>query len=310
LTIYTEAMVFVMVFQSLNLLVRTSGQVSLCQAGFVAVGAAAFSHLAVGAGVPWLLALLLAGLIAAPVGAIVAIPAIRLSGLFLALATLGFGLCLAQLFYPASYMFGVSGSLATPRPGGLASDKEFYYVCAGFALASCLLIAAIDRSRLGRLLRAMADSPTSLATLGLTVNITLVAVFCVSAFIAAVAGGLYGGVVSQVSGIPFNPLTSLTWLAVLGLSGRGRQSAAVIAAGLLEVVPAYINSATITSYLPVAFGAGAVIAALVESTRRGRDGAAADRVSPTPSSRWTARLRGRDPLLAGRAPLALTGGRP
>jgi hypothetical protein len=92
LTDWTTAVATVIVFLSLGLLVRTSGQVSLAHVAFTAIGAAAFSHLTVGSGVPWLLALLLAGLIAVPIGAILAIPSIRLSGLYLALATFGFGI--------------------------------------------------------------------------------------------------------------------------------------------------------------------------------------------------------------------------
>ena len=92
-------LVYVMLFLSLGLLVKTSGQISLCHLAFAAVGAAAFGHFTVDWHVPWLVALLLAGLVAVPVGAIIAIPAIRLSGVFLALATYGFGILFEQMFY-------------------------------------------------------------------------------------------------------------------------------------------------------------------------------------------------------------------
>ena len=106
-----------MLFLSLGLLVKTSGQISLCHLAFAAVGAAAFGHFTTSFHLPWLGALLLAGLVAIPVGAIVAIPAIRLSGVFLALATYGFGILLEQMFYDTNLMFGpTTAGIAAPRP--------------------------------------------------------------------------------------------------------------------------------------------------------------------------------------------------
>ena len=139
LAAWTVALLYVILFLSLGLLVRTSGQVSLAQLGLAAVGAAAFGHLVSDHHVPWLPALLLAGLIAVPVGAIIAIPAIRLSGVFLALATLGFGIMLEQMFYTQDIMFGPTSAgvhrnppqhravrprllLRGPRRGGVVFD--------------------------------------------------------------------------------------------------------------------------------------------------------------------------------------------
>src|SRR5260370_8695153 len=90
-------------------------------------------RLTVTLGVHWLLALLISGLIAVPIGALLAIPAIRLSGLYLALATFGFGLLLQYMFYSEDYMFGAFGTARNVlRPHlswlNLASDKRFYYL--------------------------------------------------------------------------------------------------------------------------------------------------------------------------------------
>ncbi len=94
-----------------------SGQVSLCQYAFRGGGRGRHGTLRPRLGIPWLLALLLAGLIAVPIGAIIAIPAIRLSGVFLALATLGFGILLEQMFYTMSFMFGpTTAGIPVPRP--------------------------------------------------------------------------------------------------------------------------------------------------------------------------------------------------
>ncbi|HET7722498.1 MAG TPA: hypothetical protein VFK43_21210, partial [Acidimicrobiales bacterium] len=181
LPVYSNAVIFVLVFLSLRLLVSTSGQVSLCQAAFAAIGAAAFSHFADGAGLPWLAALLAAGLAAVPVGALVAVPAIRLSGLYLALATFGFGILVERMLFGTGLMFGGKGSRAAPRPGdlfglSLNSDKGFYYVALAVVLVISVGMFWLNRSRLGRLCQAMADSPTALAMHGANVRVTRVLV--------------------------------------------------------------------------------------------------------------------------------------
>lgn len=289
LGVFTQVLVFIVIFHSLNLLARTAGLISLCQAAFVGVGAAVFAHLAVGSGLPWALAVLLAGLVAVPVGALVSVPAIRLSGVFLALATFGLGLLAASLAFKSELLFGAGGSLMTRRPAGFESDRAYYYLCMGLALATCVFVALILRTRSGRLLRAMSDSPLTLSTVGLTVNVTRVAVFCLSAFLAAVAGAFYAALGESVSSLGFNAFVSLTWLAVLGLSGRGQQSAPVIAAVSLILLPSYISDATINNYLPVLFGVGAVVAALSEA--RASSTTAPPGSAEPGSGRTAARLR-------------------
>src|ERR1700730_9745573 len=133
-------------------------------------------HLTAGQHLPWAVGLVLAGLITVPVGALVAIPAIRLSGLYEALALLGFGILMQDVIYPTSLMFGSRLSVTASRPhfGGFngADDKAFYYLCLALAVGCVAVMVFISRSRLGRLLRAMAETPTMLATHGLGVNMT------------------------------------------------------------------------------------------------------------------------------------------
>jgi len=247
---YTVALATVVLFLSLGLLVKTSGQVSLAHAGFAAIGAVAFAHFASGFHLPWLVALLLAAAVAIPVGAVVAIPAIRLSGVFLALATLGFGIALEQMAYPLSAMFGSGGGgLAAPRPDFwvLGSDRGYYYLVLFFVVLSTIVVGLLTRGRLGRLLRGLADSPMALATHGASVNITRVLVFCISAFLAALYGGLFGGAVTSVTAASFTSFSSLTLLAVLTLAIGGAPWYAFFAAAALVIPGAYISSVNLTN---------------------------------------------------------------
>ena len=254
---------------SLGLLVKTSGQVSLCQATFGAIGAVAFSQLTVGAGIPWFAALLLAGLIVVPVGAFLAIPAIRLPGLFLALATFGFGIFVQQMLYSTSWMFTVLQSgRAIPRPSIGSTDTGYYYVVLVILVVTALIMVAIHEARLGRLLRGLSDSPLAVATMGLSTNTTRVIVFCISAFFAAISGVLYAASIhfAVSSDIHFDPFYSLTLLAVLALAPFAEPWYAIF--GLIAaVIPGYLTSTNVTWWLNVIFGVSAVAVALRGSSR-------------------------------------------
>lgn len=283
----TATVVYAILLLSLTVLVKLSGQVSLCQYGLAAIGAAAFYQLVGHAGLPWLVAVIVAGLIAIPVGALVAIPAIRLSGLFLALATLAFGILLQQLFYTSDFMFTQQPSVTSPRPGFAESDQSYYYLTV-FVLALCaLLVVWVERSRLGRMLRGMEQSPTTMVTHGMNINVTKVIVFSLSAFLAGIAGALYGPITGSLSAVPFDPLNSVTLLAILIVAGPGLLRPALLGGLALSLIPSFITSATIVNYLPVLYGVSAIIvAATVASRNRGRK-------KHDTSSRWTLPLPSR-----------------
>jgi ABC-type branched-subunit amino acid transport system permease subunit len=256
---YDQAMTQVILFVSLHLLVRTSGQISLCHFGFAAIGACGLGHM-LGDGMPWALAVLMGGLFCIPPAIVIAVPAIRLSGLYLGLATLGFGIMLSQYFYGKSYMFGF-GNLATRRPAGFHDDKTYYYLVLAVAIAAILVVLLVERSRLGRLLRGMSDSPIALSTLGLSVNVSRVIVFCISGFLAGISGALYASLFGSVSPSSFNYVNSLVILAVLAISGRRTAFVAVVAPILLYVVPSYISDPDLNTGLQMLFGLAAIFAA-------------------------------------------------
>jgi ABC-type branched-subunit amino acid transport system permease subunit len=303
LSLYTTGLTQVVLFLSLGLLVRTSGQISLCHVGFAAVGAAGFGHM-LAHGLPWGVALLLGGMFAVPVGAFIAIPAIRLSGLFLGLATLGFGILLAQYAYGQSWMFGF-GRLDTRRPqfGDLDSDQHYYYFVLAIALACVLVVALVERSRLGRLLRGLADSPTALTSLGTNLNMIRVMVFCLSAFLAGISGAMYASLFGSVNQDSFNYLQSLVLLAVLAISGRGTVTSAVVGALLLYVVPGYIDNPDQFSLLQVGFGLAAIFAAVLS---QGQPAAVVGRIAAAGRQRTLSPWRDRLDPVHQRPPHLLT----
>jgi branched-subunit amino acid ABC-type transport system permease component len=266
---WTSMLGTTILFLSLGLLVRVSGQVSLSHVAFAAIGATALGHLALGQHVPWLVALLCAGLIAVPIGALLAVPAMRLTGLYLALATFGFSIAVTYTLYTQNFMFGDTGSgISVPRPHLVSSDTGYYYLLLGAAVVATALVIALTRSRLGRLLRGMADSPTALATSGTSVNVTRLLVFCLSAFMAAVAGALVGAGQQTVTETSYGPLLSLTYLAlIIIMPGREPWYAIGAAAGLI-IVPSYLTGGNTPYWLQLLFGAAAVGFALTPAALR------------------------------------------
>jgi branched-subunit amino acid ABC-type transport system permease component len=301
ISVYTSGLALVILFLSLSLLTRISGQISLAHAAFAGVGAATFSKLAAPVsgtgqfgglggdtegGVPWLVALIGAGLITAAVGALLALPAMRLSGVYLALATFGFSQLMDNVVFQSWLMFGGSqGTLAglrAPRPylGSLNPEdpKTWYYLVLAVVAVCCLALVMVRRSRLGRFLRAIADSPTALTTLGLGINVTRVLVFSVSAFFAGIAGALFAMQIGRVNYISFPAVNSLLYLAILTVTGAvsGYVTSAFLAAFFLAVMPSYLTSVTF-EVQSMLFGGVAVLAALI-SDRAGVASAVSARV--------------------------------
>lgn len=265
LPVYTQAVGLAIMFLSLSLLVKMSAQVSLCHAAFVAVGAVAFSRLATEAHLPWLLALIGAGLITVPLGVVVALPAVRLSGIYLALATFAFGLLMENLIYRKHFMFPQGGTRDAPRPhlpgSGMANDKQYFYVAVGVLVAVILAVVVLQRSRLGRLLRALADSPLALATYGTGITTTLVLLFSISAFFAGVAGGVISAGNGAAGPGGLGSLQSLLWVAVIAITGSNLIRSSILAALALAVLPSYASKLD-PDYQSIAFGVLALLASL------------------------------------------------
>ncbi len=221
---------------SLVLLVGYGGQVSLCQMTFAGVGAFAMGKVA--SGHSWWGLLFAIGLSAA-VGALVALPALRLRGLYLALATLAFASAMDTAFFANQHTFGTSGSLNVGRLSifGLSlhsNTRYLVFLAAVFALVSIGLLA-LRRAPFGRRLTAMADSPPASATLGMNLVATKLIVFAVSAGLAGFAGALYGGQQSLVGAADFQLLLSLTLLLLAVVWGI-RTTTGMLFAGLLFAI--------------------------------------------------------------------------
>ena len=190
-----QALALSLIMLSLVLLTGYGGEVSLGQMAFVGVGVLVMAQL-FGAVTP--LSVLAAGLGAAVVGALVALPALRLKGLYLALGTLAFADIMDKLVFESRTIgFSLGGASIIDRPALFESERAFtMLITVSFVLLG-MVVLELRRGRFGRLLLAARDSEAACGTLGLSIARTRVTVFAISAGLAGVAGALFGGM--QVS---------------------------------------------------------------------------------------------------------------
>jgi branched-chain amino acid transport system permease protein len=183
---------------SLVLVTGYSGQISLCQFSFMGIGAFVMGKIAGGGS---LFGLVAATVVCAAVGALVALPTIRLRDLYLALATFAFADAVANGFFLDTNIYGSGGvnigRIVLPGLSFGGDASEFLLVTAFFVLAAWLVLA-IRRSMFGRRLVALNDSPAAFATVGLNIGFTKVTVFAIGAGLAGLAGALYGTVQQTV----------------------------------------------------------------------------------------------------------------
>jgi branched-chain amino acid transport system permease protein len=239
-----ESLALGIVMLSLVPLTGYAGQVSLCVMTFAGLGAFAIVEWGPD-GEPW--ALLAAFGLAGVVGVLVALPALRLQGLYLALGTLAFGLFMDSVFFSDSRVFGSFGTATIARldvPGlDLQNDRTYVVFLAGvFGLLS-VIVLALRRGKVGRRLAAMRDSPAASATLGINLTRLKIGVFFLSAGIAGVGGALFGGLRESAGGTDFNVLQSLPILLLAVIGGISTVTGALLGGLILSALFPAISDA-------------------------------------------------------------------
>jgi branched-chain amino acid transport system permease protein len=248
---YAYVGIFFIAICGLNILTGYTGQISLGHGAFMAVGGYVTAVLATEqergllgfsftAGIPYYATIPIAGVVAAAVGFVLAIPALRLSGLYLALATFGIALATPVLIRKYPDLSGGSTGLSFDLVGApswlrLSTNDWFYYLC--WTIALVLLAAAwlLLRGRTGRAFRAVRDSEVAAVSFGVHLPTYKTLAFAVSAFYAGVAGALFAVVnLSYVSPETFALALSIYLVVGTVAAGLGSLWGIVFGALLLE----------------------------------------------------------------------------
>ncbi|MFH1243142.1 MAG: branched-chain amino acid ABC transporter permease [Pseudomonadota bacterium] len=214
----------VIVTVGLNILVGYTGQISLGHAGFFAIGAYSTVLLMINLHFPFLLALVLGALIAAFFGFILGLPALRLEGPYLAIATLGFGMAITQVIGRWQLFGGRMGLEAPKLSFGsyvVNSDRALYFLIIPITFFLVMGARNLMKTRVGRAFIAIRDSDIAAETMGVNLTLYKTLAFAVSAFYTGIAGGLMAFLLGFINPSSFNFILSIYFLAFVIVGGLG-----------------------------------------------------------------------------------------
>ena len=251
----TLILIYSIVGLGLMLLAGFTGLFSIGHAAFLGVGAYTEAVLT-NAGWPFPLALAAAGALSAAVGVVVGLPALRVKGIYLGIATLSFGFIVEEVFARWESVTGGNAGkhVASPAMFGwtLDSGEEFYFLCLVLAIASTLVILNLLRSPTGRAFVAIRDSEISAQSMGIHLARYKTLSFAISATLAGIGGALYAHNLKFISPEQFNILQSIDLLLMVVIGGLGSVHGAFLGSIFLITMPQLIALAK--DYLPAAIG--------------------------------------------------------
>ncbi|MBT2320895.1 branched-chain amino acid ABC transporter permease [Variovorax paradoxus] len=239
----TFVLIYGIVGLGLMLLAGFTGQFSIGHAAFLGTGAYTQAVLA-NMGVPFPIALAAAAALSAAVGVVVALPALRVKGIYLGIATLAFGFIVEEVFARWESVTGGNSGLhvKSPRLFGLdiSSSEGFYIVCLLIAVVCTLAILNLLRSPTGRAFVAIRDSEISAQSMGIHLARYKTMSFAISAALAGLGGALYAHKLSFISPDQFNILQSIDLLLMVVIGGLGSVHGAFLGAVFLIAMPQLI----------------------------------------------------------------------
>jgi ABC-type branched-subunit amino acid transport system ATPase component/ABC-type branched-subunit amino acid transport system permease subunit len=240
--LYSRVLVFALLALSLTVLTGWTGQLSLGQVAFLGFGAMTTYTLVVEVGLAFPGSLLIAAVLSAGVAVLVGTPALRMTGLFLAVTTLA--LAVAAPWLLSRPIFSDDPSLILlPRQQwlglSLGGQRAYYYLCLVVLALAVIVVARIRRSGIGRTMLAVRDNESAAAALGLSPTRTKLTAFGVSGFLAGLAGGLFGGLLVSFDPGRFLVTDSLTAVAIAVVGGLASITGTVLGALLIVGFPAF-----------------------------------------------------------------------
>jgi branched-chain amino acid transport system permease protein len=240
--------------QGQNLLIGYTGQISFGQAGFLAIGAFTFGHLTL-MGSPLILNLFCAGLTAGLAGLVVGFPSLRLKGPYLAIATLGFGIAIYQVFVNSELLSGGRMGLSIqklPPLWGMSRATTAYYFNFLLAFLFTLLSYNLISSFVGRAWIAIRDNDIAAEAMGVSLSRYKLLAFAVSSFYTGVQGGLYALLMGYLEPNMFTFLETITLFVAVIIGGLASVEGSILGAAFVILVPQVFGD--IKQLVPVVYG--------------------------------------------------------
>jgi branched-subunit amino acid ABC-type transport system permease component len=255
--------VYGIIFLSITIITGMGGQVSLCQAAFAGIGAFTTAQLVDRFDMQVLTTLVIGAALAAVMGGMLAVPALRLGGIYLSLATLAFALMFESVLVPLDWVSGGAIALPVPRPVvgpiDFANDKAFFLLLVALLAAIAVLVIFVRQGTTGRFLGALRGSEVAATAIGINPARSRITAFALSAGLAGLGGGLFAMQTGQANSQAFGPYIGLFWVVlVLTLGARSTQGA--ITAGIaLVLMPELLKGLGLApGWQLILFGLGAI----------------------------------------------------
>ncbi len=251
----TYVLIFTIIGVGLMILTGYTGLVSLGHAAFLGIGAYAEAYL-LGQGLPFLITVPISGFIAAAFGVALGVPALRMTGIYLAIATLAFAIIVAEVFARWESVTGGYGGMQVPDITlfgiDIYEDWQFYYICLIVTLIVMFGALNLLRSPTGRALVAIRDSEIAAQSMGVNLAKYKTLSFALSAGITGIAGALFAHKTVFLSPDSFSIVFSIQLLVMVVVGGLGSLHGAVYGAIFIGALPQIISIAK--DYLPHAIG--------------------------------------------------------
>ena len=265
-------MIYAIVLFGLDIVVGYTGQVSLGHAGLFGIGAYSAGVLVLKLGASLWLTLPVAIVVTAFFGALLALPALRVSGPYLAMVTLAFGTIIQILINEMSFLTEGPLGIKVAKPdlfGVRLGEREFYWVVVVMLVLSLVFVHRVLRSHLGRAFEALRGSPVASDCMGVSVYRYKVYAFVISAGLAGLAGALYAYSEQYISPNTYNfELTVLFLLAVI-MGGRKTRSGSMLGAAIVVLLPKLLDDIEMFRWVAVVMAVLVLIGALA-GLKRGK----------------------------------------
>ena len=265
-------MIYAIVLFGLDIVVGYTGQVSLGHAGLFGIGAYTAGVLVTKMGAPLMVALIASIGVTAVFGALLALPALRVTGPYLAMVTLAFGTIIQILINEMTFLTEGPMGIKLSKPplfGHKLDEQEFFWLVVVMLVASLIVVDRILRSHLGRAFEALRGSPVASDCMGVSVYRYKVYAFVISAGLAGLAGSLYAYSEQYISPNTYNfELTVLFLLAVI-MGGRKTRVGAMLGATIIVMLPKLLDDIEMFRYVSILIAVVVTIGAVV-GLRRGK----------------------------------------
>ena len=266
-------LIYAILLFGLDIVVGYTGQVSLGHAGLFGVGSYTAGALFFKLGVPFFLAVPAAIGVTAVFGAVLALPALRVTGPYLAMVTLAFGTIIQILINEMTFLTEGPIGIKVAKPlmfGHKLNEVEYYYVVLALMALALFFVHRILKSHLGRAFEALRDSPVACDCMGVSVYRYKVYAFVISAAFAGLAGALYTYSEEYISPNTYNfELTILFLLAVI-MGGRKTRSGALIGAVIVVMLPSLLSDIQLFRIIATVLAVVVVLSAVYTVLRKAK----------------------------------------